>query len=309
MRILPLTVALLLGATLLSTAQVTVEVVVEQAQFLRDEPLAVKVRVTNRSGRTLQLGQDNEWIAFAIESLDGAVVSKLAEPQVSGSFALESAQVATRLVDLMPCFDLSQPGRYTVAATVKIKEWDDEVAGKPKPFEIIRGTRLWEQAFGLPASGGGPPEVRKYVLQQASYRKELRLYLRLTDADEQRVFRVFPLAPMVSFSQPEAQVDKASYLHVLCQTGARSFLFYVINPDGEVILRQTHDYAATRPVLRSTDEGRIIVAGGARRVTAADVPAPLTEGGTVSTNLSKVPARTNQAGDVRKNDDARTPKK
>jgi hypothetical protein len=308
MRTLPLTVALLLGATLASTAQVTVEVVVDQAQFLRDEPLPVKVRVTNRSGRTLHLGQDNEWLAFAIESLDGAVVGRLAQPQVSGAFTLESAQVATRLVDLMPCFDLSQPGRYTVVATVKIKELNDEVEGKPKPFEVIRGTRLWEQAFGLPASGG-PPEVRKYVLQQASYRKELKLYLRLTDADEQKVFRVFPLGPLVSFSQPEAQVDKAGYLHVLCQTGARSFLFYVISPDGEVVQRQTHDYAATRPVLRSTDDGRIIVAGGARRVTAGDVPTPLTGGGTISTNLSNPPRTTNQAGDVRKDNDARIPKK
>ena len=308
MRTLPLTVALLLGGVLISTAQVTVEVVVEQAQFLRDEPLSVKVRVTNRSGRTLHLGQDNEWLAFAIESLDGAVVSKLAEPQVSGVFTLESAQVATRLVDLMPCFDLSQPGRYTVAATVRIKEWNDEIAGKPKPFEIIRGTRLWEQAFGVPATAG-PPEARKYVLQQANYHKELKLYLRLTDVSEQKVFRVFPLGPLVSFSQPEAQVDKASYLHLLCQTGARSFLFYVINPDGEVILRQTHDYAATRPTLRSTDEGRIFVAGGARRMTAGDVPAPVTGGATVSTNLPHLPATTNQAGDVRKDNDARTPKK
>ena len=221
MRILPLTVVLLLGATLVSTAQVTVEVVMDQAQFLRDEPLPVKVRITNRSGRTLHLGQDNEWLAFAIESLDGAVAGKLAEPQVSGAFTLESAQVATRLVDLMPCFDLSQPGRYTVAATVRIKELNDEVAGKPKPFEIVRGSRLWEQTFGLPV-GAGVPEVRKYVLQQANYRKELKLYLRLTDENEHKAFRVFPLGPLVSFSQPEAQVDKANYLHVLCQTGARS---------------------------------------------------------------------------------------
>lgn len=308
MRTLPLTVVLSLGAALISTAQVTVEVVVEQAQFLRDEPVPVKVRVTNRSGRTLHLGQDNEWLAFAIESLDGAVASKLAEPQVSGSFALESAQVATRLVDLMPCFDLSQPGRYTVAATVKIKEWNDEIMSKPKPFEIVRGTRLWEQVFGL-AAGAGTPEVRKYTLQQANYRKELKLYLRLTDVDEHKVFRVFPLGPLVSFSQPEAQVDKASSLHVLCQTGARSFLFYVINPDGEVVLRQTHDYATTRPMLRSTDEGRIVVAGGARRVTAGDVPAPVTGGGMISSNLSNLPATTNRAGDVRKDNDARTPKK
>ena len=78
MRILPLTVVLLLLNALPSTAQVTVEIVVEQAQFLRDEPLEVKVRVTNRSGRTLQLGQDNEWIAFAIESRVNRTVK---EPQ------------------------------------------------------------------------------------------------------------------------------------------------------------------------------------------------------------------------------------
>ena len=307
MRILPLTVVLLLLNALPSTAQVTVEIVVEQAQFLRDEPLAVKVRVTNRSGRTLHLGQDNDWLAFAIESLDGAVAGKLAEPQVSGAFTLESAQVATRLVDLMPCFDLSHPGRYTVAATVRIKEWNDEVAGKPMPFEIVRGTRLWEQVFGLP-TGAGEPEVRKYTLQQANYRKELKLYLRLTDVNEQKTFRVFPLGPLVSFSQPEAQVDKANYLHVLFQIGARSFLFYVISPDGEVVQRQTHDYATTRPMLRSTDDGRIVVAGGARRVTAGDVPAPVTGGGTVSTNLSNPAATTNRPGDVRKKNDAKTSK-
>ncbi len=301
-------VVLFMATTLFSTAQVTVEVVMEQEQFLRDEPLPVKVRITNRSGRTLRLGQDNEWLAFAIESPDGVVVSKLAEPQVSGVFTLESAQVATRLVDLMPCFDLSQPGRYTVSATVRIKEWNDEVTGKPRPFEIVRGTRIWEQGFGLPGSAS-VPEARKYTLQQANYRKQLKLYLRLTDLNEQRVFRVFPLGPLVSFSQPEAQVDKASYLHALFQTGARSFLFYVINPEGEVIVRQTHDYAATRPTLRGSDEGRIFVAGGARRVTAGDVPPPPPGSVVGATNIFNPPATTNQAAEIRKENDARTPKK
>ena len=308
MRILPLTVVLSLGAAFSTSAQISVEVVMEQAQFLRDEPLPVKVRITNRSGRTLQLGRDNEWLAFAIESLDGAVVSKLADPQVVGAFALESAQVATRLVDLMPCFDLSQPGRYTVTATVRIREWNDELASKPKPFEVVRGTRLWEQAFGLPA-GAGPPEVRKYILQQANYRKDLKLYLRVTDANEHKVFRVFPLGPLVSFSQPEAQLDKAGFLHTLFQTGARSFLFCVLSPEGEVVLRQTYDYAATRPALRSTEEGRIFVTGGARRVTAGDVPSPLRDSNAASTNSSNRPVLTNQTGEVRKNDNVGRPEK
>lgn len=301
-------VVLSLGAMFAASAQVSVEVVMDQAQFLRDEPLPVKVRVTNRSGRALQLGQDNEWLAFTVESLDGALVARLSDPPVSGAFALESAEVATRLVNLEPCFELSQPGRYTVAASVRIKEWNEEVTGKPKPFEIVRGVRLWEQPFGVPAREGAP-EIRKYILQQASYRKELKLYVRLTDANEHNVFRVFPLGPLVSFSQPEAQVDKASQLHVLCQTGARAFLFHVINPDGEVVLRQTYDYSTTRPMLRATEDGRIFVAGGIRRVTAGDIPAAPPGSSAVSTNRPLTAATTNQADEVRKSRNVERPEK
>jgi len=31
-------------------------------------------------------------------------------------------------MDLMPYFDLSKPGRYTVTAAVKIKQWNQEVS-------------------------------------------------------------------------------------------------------------------------------------------------------------------------------------
>jgi hypothetical protein len=129
----------------------------------------------------------------------------------------------------------------------------------------------------------------------------------LTDSDEHKAFRVFPIGPLVSFSRPEAQLDKAGLLHVLFQTGARSFLFCVINSSGEVIIRQTYDYAATRPVLRATEEGRIFVGGGVRRVTAADIPAPL-PGGTEATS-SNPPVAANPAGEVRNDRNARTPGK
>jgi hypothetical protein len=276
MKILPLTILALMASALAAAAQIAVEVTIEQEQFLREESVPIKVRITNRSGQALRLGADNEWLTFSIESLDGYVVTKIGEIPVKGEFLLESAHVATRQVDLMPGFDLSHPGRYAVTATVRIKEWNDEAASKPKPFEVIRGTKLWEQEFGLPTLAG-PPEVRKYVLQQATYRKQLRLYVRISDLSDQKILRVFPIGPLVSFSQPEAQVDQSSFLHVLFQTGARSFLFQIISPEGDVVLRQTYDYAGSRPVLRLTEEGRIFVAGGARRPTANDLPKPLAE--------------------------------
>lgn len=274
MRTFPLTVVVLAAMLSHAAAQLSVEIVADQEQFLRDEGVPLKVRVTNRSGQTLRLGTDNNWLTFSVDHHDGTAVSKLGNVPVLGEFILENAQVATRLVDIGPSFDLSEPGRYSVTATVHIKEWASEVTCKPHRFEVVRGTKIWEQEFGIPAPSG-LPEVRRYILLQAQYQKQLRLYLRIADANDQTVFKVQTLGALVSFSRPEAQVDPNSSLNVIFQNGARSFSFQVIRPDGAIALRQTYDYTSTRPILRSNDEGRIYVAGGVRRYTATDLPAPL----------------------------------
>ena len=119
-----------------------------------------------------------------------------------------------------------------------------------------------------------PPEVRKYALQQAIHLKQLKLYARVSDQSESRVFRVFPIGPMISFSKPECQIDKSSNLHVLYQTAAKSFNYSVINSDGRLLVRQTYEYTDTRPVLRVDREGRILIGGGARRGSSNDLPPP-----------------------------------
>ncbi len=286
MKIFPLALGVFLASIFWSTAQVTVEVVLDQEQFLLNESLPVKVRVTNRSGQTLQLGQEKDWLTFTIESRDGYPVSSLGEVPVTGDQPVESAMVASRLVDLMPYYDLSKPGRYTVTATVKLKQWNEDLVSKPKAFEISRGNKIWEQEFGVPSAQGAAPEGRKYALQQANYAKRMMLYVRLTDLNEQKVFRVFPAGQLVSFSKPEARIDRASDLHLLFQTGARSFLYLVVHPDGEILLRQNYDYTATRPVLRTDEDGKTFVAGGVRRLAANDLPAPSE---TASTNDVKIP--------------------
>ena len=100
------------------------------------------------------------------------------------------------------------------------------------------------------------------------------IYARVTDLSESRVFRVFPIGPMISFSKPECQIDKSSNWHVLYQNGARSFNYSVINSDGLLLVRQTYEYTETRPVLRVDREGRIFIGGGARRLSPDDLPPP-----------------------------------
>ncbi len=276
MKTLLLLLAMLCAPLSHLCAQVTAEVVLDQEHFLIGEALPVAVRITNRSGQTLKLGNEPDWLTFSVESRDGFIVAKSSEAPVLGEFKLESGQVATRRVDLAPHFGLSQIGRYQIIATVRLKVWDTQLTTKPAAFDIIHGAKIWSQDFGVPAAAGAaprPPEVRRYSLEQANYlRSQLRLYLRLTDAEGSRVIKLFPLGPMVSFGNPEHQIDRESQLHLLYQNGARSFSYTVINPDGDIILRQTHDYISTRPRLQLNEEGKVVVAGGVRRASATDVP-------------------------------------
>jgi hypothetical protein len=281
-----LSLALALPASM--PAQVTVEVTQEQDQFLPGEAVLSAVRITNRSGQTLHFGAEADWLSFVVESSDGLMVSRTGEVPVKGEVALGSSKVATKRVDLAPYFSLTRLGRYTVTATMRIKEWNREVASPPRAFDIIEGSKIWEQEFGVPQApnaANAVPEVRKYILQQANFLKgQIRLYLRLTDAAGLRVFRVFAVGPMVSFARPEPQLDKASNLHLLYQSGATAFSYTVCNPDGEIITRQTYDYIKTRPRLVEDAAGNISVTGGVRHSTSQDVPAAPDE---AATNAAK----------------------
>ena len=254
-------------------AQVSVEVTLPQGQFLPGEELVAAVRITNRSGQKLRLGGEEDWLRFEVESRDALVIAKMSEPAVKGEFELESMKVATKRVNLAPHFNMTQPGHYSVTATVRIKAWDRDLVSPEKSFDIIHGAKIWEQDFGVPTSevSTGTPEVRKYILEQANYLKgKLRMYMRLTDGTGMRTFRVFPIGQMVSFSRPEAQIDKESKLHVLYANGAHSFSYSVFNTEGDLLVREMYDFSGSRPRLRGDDQGQISVVGGAHRVSTKE---------------------------------------
>lgn len=278
MRFYRLLAALVLLPWLPVSAQVSVEVDLEQEHFLVGETLPATVRIVNRSGQTLTLGADPEWLTFSVEARDDFIVIKNGDAPVLGEFQLGSSQVATKHVDVAPYFVLTRQGRYNLTATVRLKDWNTQITSKPKTFDIINAAKLWSREFGVPITSGPsnqPPEVRRFTLEQANYlRSQLRLYLRLTDVSGTRVFKVFAIGPMVSFGQPEAQMDRNCNLHVLYQTGARSFSYTVCNPDGVLLVQQRYDYTNTRPRLQADERGNITVTGGIRRVTSNDLPPP-----------------------------------
>src|SRR4026208_420724 len=107
-------ILLLMGLAATVHAQVSIELVVDQDQFLRDENLPVKVRIVNRSGQTLKFGPTLDWLSFNVETREGKAVQSAGDLPESEPFVLESSMVATRLVDLTSVYRLELPGRYNV---------------------------------------------------------------------------------------------------------------------------------------------------------------------------------------------------
>jgi hypothetical protein len=255
-----------------ATAQVTLEVTLNQEEFLAGESLPLAVKITNQSGQQIHLGIEPDWLTFSIESADGFVVAKNSDVPVLGAFDLESSQMGTKRVDIAPYFNLPKPGRYTVTATLHIKAWGLTLTSPKKMFDVITGADLWSQDFGIPTTNG-LPEMRRYTLEQASYlHSQMRLYMQLSDPAIARIYKTAALGQAVSFARPQGQVDRLSQLHVLWQSGAQSFDYCLISPDGVVINREIYDDYNTRPRLVVNTSGDVLVAGGVRRPKPGELP-------------------------------------
>ena len=276
MKLFGLLIAIMVAPVFTASAQVTANLTLEQDQFLPGEALPVAVHITNQSGQPLHFGADPDWLTFSVEAADDFIVVKNSDPPVQGEFSLDSSQVATKRVDLEPSFDLKRAGHYRIIAIVRIKDWNTEITSQPQGFDIIDGAKLWSQVFGVPLPAGvsnRPPEVRKYTLEEANYlHSQLRMYVQVSDESGATVFKVRAIGPMVSFSQPDVQLDRLSNLHVLYQSGAASFLYSVINPNGDLVSQEIYDYFDARPRLRVGNDGSINVLGGARRVKPQNIP-------------------------------------
>jgi hypothetical protein len=270
--------AVWLASTVVSSAQpVKVEVLLSQKEFIVGEPIPVAVRIVNHSGQTIHFG-DEAWVSYSVEATDGFVVIKNGEAPMAHGFDIATSKMATQHSDLQPYFGITKGGRYAVTATVRIKDWGQELTSDPMNFDIIRGTKIWEQEFGVPQPGSagskGEPEIRKYSLQRANYLNRLRLYLRVSDPSEAKILKTIPLGPIVSFGEPRTQLDTHNNLHLLYEDGSRSFNYTVTSPDGDMLVRQTYYYTDAAPRLTLDESGNITVAGGVRRVTSTDLPAP-----------------------------------
>lgn len=301
----PCLVAVLLGLSLQPARSqgsgILVELILEETIFLPGEEIPVGVRVSNLAGRPVTFADHPRWLTFYVESKNGDIPDRLRELPLRPAFTLEPAKAGTTWWDIGQCFDLLRGGQYNVRAEVLVTDWDQSLLSAPAQITIQPARKFWETAFGVPPDPDRPeatPEIRRFALQTAVRERERRLYARVTSEDEGHIFRVVLLDRMLSFSNPEQQLDGSSQLHVLFQTGGSSYTYTVIDPNGEMVVRQRHDIASgIRPRLVKANNGQIAVTGGVRFPTPMDIP-PYTPPPPSAAPITVAPAVTNAPAEL-----------
>lgn len=269
------------------TSTVELQTTVQPDRFLPGEPIEVVFRFRNMSGKPLVFQAEDDWLEVVVMSLakatgEGVPVARLKPLKVGENFTVAHTKAVELKLDITPAFHLMQPGRFKLNAALVHADLKTPAMAVPLLFEVVPGSKIWEEQFGfrpLDAAPDAPVEVRKYALQKKTDTKSVQLYVGVTDPSEEVVFRQVSLGRASNSDQPQHQVDRLSFLHVIHQTGPRLFTHTVINPRGDVLRRATYESVggSFRPTLKEDSEGRVTVVGGQRRPQADDIPAPVAQ--------------------------------
>ncbi len=258
---------------------VQLQISLKQKLFLPGEAIEVEVALLNNSGAPLTFSPEAGWLDFSVWNMvkptgEGTSVPRIKPVLINETFTVKHTDAARATVDLGPCFDLTRPGLYRVNATVVYPGAQALVTAESVTFNVVPGYKLSEVEFGLPRGDAGtPPESRKYSLQRITFTepREMRLYVSVTDAAEETIYRQVRLGRVAGNDKPPTQLDRLSNLHVLHQTEARVFTHTVVNPRGELLVRESYESQGSRPSFKVDDEGRVTVSGGVRRARHDDI--------------------------------------
>ncbi|MEI6085268.1 MAG: hypothetical protein WCS70_13335 [Verrucomicrobiota bacterium] len=245
----------------IASAQLSVQIRASKDMYLVYEGIPVTVSIRNYSGRTIQLENTGEtsWLKFVITDESNNAVPATAEFVAGEAVLIPAGQTISRVIDLLPFYQLRSRGTYRVQAAVT---GGGMVASSPQlNLILINGREVWTQTIGLPMVDSTQEEYRVYSLLARREGTKEQLYVGLRGEPSGTVFSLVPLGPCLSTSDIQARLDKEANLHVIFQNGPRSYGYVQINTGAKVVTRAAYsDYLST-PGFQETNNLLVVVGG------------------------------------------------
>jgi hypothetical protein len=246
-----------------AAAQLRVDISLKRKLYVMYEPLIAAVTVHNLSGRPLLLDNtaEHRWLSFNIESADGRIIPPNNPDYAFPPAAIEPGEKLPAAFNLTPLFPLQEFGLYRIRASVYVPEFGRFFSSPPLAVEITEGRPIWQEVVGVPG-GDGKPSLRTITLLSHKLSRSTRLYARIEDRENGRIYATHQLGPFLTFGRPDVILDARNEIHILQNSAPKQFLYTHLDLDGKVIDRQFYVEAGSRPRLAKQDGGTVVVSGG-----------------------------------------------
>lgn len=270
MKIAFLSVCLLLSVARIQ-AQIQVDLKLPRLQFIAYEPVTATVGITNLAGRDVDLhdADGQAWFGFEVTGAEGQPIGPTKTPPELLPLKIEAGKRVTRKINVASLYQVQDFGTYHVRAHIYFPDLGKFFYSQAKVFEVTDARPIWQKTVGLPDRSPGSGAVRSYSLLTNRFPDHTSLYVRVEDKDSGIVYATYSLGRILSFDEPQAELDHTNRLHVLHCSAPRNWAYSQIGLNGELLAHSSFMETKTRPRLRHTPDGDVTVRGGAIETPAA----------------------------------------
>ena len=254
-------------------AQIQVELTFKRLQYIAHEPVLATLKITNLSGRDIDLHDANgqSWFGFEVNAGQGRLLAPI-KRQAAAEPALhvEAGKAVTRKINLTPLFPVHDFGSYHVRANVYFADLNKFFYSRTKVFQVTDARPIWQKTVGVPEGMPGAGEVRTYSLLSNRFPNHTSLYVRVENKESGAVYSTYSLGRVIANDEPQAELDRANQLHVLHCAAPRSWAYSHIGWNGELLKQSNFLETKSRPRLRHRADGAIAVSGGMLNAPVAE---------------------------------------
>jgi hypothetical protein len=262
-----LATALFLAAAASTQAQLRVTLAAERSTFLLYEPMVVTVQIANTSGERILLNsgaQDRPWMSFLVRSVDGRK-ARTEQPLTLEPLSLEPGQSRLLSVDLTPVYAVRETGQYTVQASIQ-PPGRQAYLTDALVLSVGKGDTIWSKYY---VDGGSK---RVVSLIRFMHLRDVSLYLRVEEPQENLVYSTTRLGKLISFTSPQVELDGNRGIHIVHPVGARLYRYTRANAEGAILSQEDRESGATQPALAVRPGGVVQFVGGIEQKQRTERP-------------------------------------
>lgn len=262
-------------------AQLGLKLVPNQQCYMQYEPIYMLLRIRNDSGRPMVFGHNAKLQAklfFEITDQKGNIIGE-ENPEpiiISRGKVINPAQTGDIVLKFSHYFKLNDIGTYRIHAYISHPLIKEKFKSNDIKIEISSGVKVWSRTIGVPdGTTGRNGEVISYDSSRTYCIRQLldghTPYYYCTLEDNQKMYQVFRMGPVITGDRPACVIDTAGTLHVLIEIATKIFKYYKVDISGQLLdSNKYYKLTKTRPYLAKDNDGKIFVTGGEPAVPNVD---------------------------------------